>query len=134
MRRLVCTCVVRKPPKTGFLASRPKCTFLPFCLLTNCEHGSSLSFLYHCPFNCCPESTSPIDTLEALLVLGLVFELNFPCPISSIIAASYPGSSPRNSNSHAVLLKFELLHVKTKTRIGRRRVCYNGYFLLSQKR
>ena len=23
MRRLVCTCVVRKPPKTGFLASRP---------------------------------------------------------------------------------------------------------------
>ena len=23
MRRLVCACVVRKPPKTGFLASRP---------------------------------------------------------------------------------------------------------------
>ena len=23
MRRLVCTCVVHKPPKTGFLASRP---------------------------------------------------------------------------------------------------------------
>ena len=25
MRRLVCVCVVRKPPKTGFLALRPKC-------------------------------------------------------------------------------------------------------------
>ena len=24
MRRLVCACVVRKPPKTGFLATRPK--------------------------------------------------------------------------------------------------------------
>ena len=24
MRRLVCVCVVRKPPKTGFLRSRPK--------------------------------------------------------------------------------------------------------------
>ena len=24
MRRLVCACVVRKPPKTGFLASRPR--------------------------------------------------------------------------------------------------------------
>ena len=25
MRRLVCACVVRKPPKTGYLALRPKC-------------------------------------------------------------------------------------------------------------
>ena len=25
MCRLVCACVVRKPPKTGFLASRPIC-------------------------------------------------------------------------------------------------------------
>ena len=25
MRRLVCACVVRKPPKTGFLALRPTC-------------------------------------------------------------------------------------------------------------
>ena len=32
MRRLVCPCVVRKPPKTGFLASRPK--FKPV-MLTN---------------------------------------------------------------------------------------------------
>ena len=28
MRRLVCACVVRKPPKTGFLASRPYVTLL----------------------------------------------------------------------------------------------------------
>ena len=28
MRRLVCACVVRKPPKTGFLASRPISSFL----------------------------------------------------------------------------------------------------------
>ena len=29
MRRLVCTFVVRKPPKTGFLASRPILTQFP---------------------------------------------------------------------------------------------------------
>ena len=27
MRRLVCVCVVRKPPKTGFLALRPTCKY-----------------------------------------------------------------------------------------------------------
>ena len=31
MRRLVCACVVRKPPKTGFLATRPKCKNDTFC-------------------------------------------------------------------------------------------------------
>ena len=27
MRRLVCACVVRNAPKTGFLATRPKCSY-----------------------------------------------------------------------------------------------------------
>ena len=32
MRRLVCACVVRKPPKTGFLALRPICVNCVLCL------------------------------------------------------------------------------------------------------
>ena len=31
MRRLVCACVVRKPPKTGFLASRPMYVCMIVC-------------------------------------------------------------------------------------------------------
>ena len=34
MRRLVCACVVRKPPKTGFLATRPNYHKMQTCLYT----------------------------------------------------------------------------------------------------
>ena len=34
MRRLVCACVICKPPKTGFLASRPICEIAPMKFVT----------------------------------------------------------------------------------------------------
>ena len=37
MRRLVCACVVRKPPKTGFLASGPKLFY--YCPATGMQNG-----------------------------------------------------------------------------------------------
>ena len=43
MRRLVCACVVRKPPKTGFLASRPNC--IPVYKSPFCRHTSLLPSL-----------------------------------------------------------------------------------------
>ena len=37
MRRLVCTFVVRKPPRTGFLASRPRFIFRLIINLRSCQ-------------------------------------------------------------------------------------------------
>ena len=42
MRRLVCACVVRNPPTTGFLAMRP--IWFPFCLCITTQHVSLLRF------------------------------------------------------------------------------------------
>ena len=60
MRRLVCACVVSKPPKTGFLASRPLLSFQPhfiplfysfepslilFFSITSKQNGKSTQFI-----------------------------------------------------------------------------------------
>ena len=51
MRRLVCACVVRKPPKTGFLASRPIVGLNAFLNSSNLEKdvlsGLLLNFYFH---------------------------------------------------------------------------------------
>ena len=41
MRRLVCACVVRKPPKTGFLATAPV-----LFVLCACDDCSKIHFLF----------------------------------------------------------------------------------------
>ena len=53
MRRLVCACVVRKPPKSGFLATRPICK--QYCSST-CHNHRCFPSYYSGYLGCWPNS------------------------------------------------------------------------------
>ena len=52
MGRLVCTFVVRKLPKTGFLESMPKCCFLKLLDIVNMPQEATLYVFYSSVCKC----------------------------------------------------------------------------------